>query len=157
MKEIILTLFITILVKTTRNDATSPATTGYPLLVISLDGFRADKLDSFIARNATSTLATFAKNGVKADYMIPQFPSSTFANHQTLVTGLHAESHGIIGNSVYDPDTNLKADFVLGTNAYELQFWNQSDPIWITARKQNHSTSASLWPGSDVWPRTPGF
>jgi predicted AlkP superfamily pyrophosphatase or phosphodiesterase len=128
----------------------------YPLIVISLDGFRADKLDQLIAQNVSSNLAKFAKSGIKAEYMIPQFPSSTFANHQTLVTGLHAESHGIIGNSVYDPDSNMKADFVQGTNAYELQFWNQSEPIWMTARKQNRTTSGSLWPGSDVWPRTPG-
>lgn len=58
-----------------------------PLLVISLDGLRADKLDEFIKENPSSTFKRISDNGLKADYMVPIFPSSTFPNHFTLVTG----------------------------------------------------------------------
>lgn len=127
-----------------------------PVLVVSFGGFRADKLDQYIKDNAKSNFAKFAQTGIKAEYMTPQFPSTTFANHMTLMTGLYPGFHGIIGNSVYDPDLNLKADFVTGTNAFEVAFWNKSEPIWSSVRRQNLTSAAILWPGSDVWPQTPG-
>jgi predicted AlkP superfamily pyrophosphatase or phosphodiesterase len=58
-----------------------------PLLLVSLDGLRADKLDAFLKDNPNSYLKSFLNSGLKADYMVPVFPSSTFANHWTLVTG----------------------------------------------------------------------
>ena len=58
-----------------------------PLLLISFDGLRADKLDEFLKNNPNSHLNNFRKNGVKASYMRPSFPSLTFPNHFTIVTG----------------------------------------------------------------------
>ena len=58
-----------------------------PVLLISLDGFRADKLDQFLNENPSSNLKSIADKGVKALYMTPSFPSSTFPNHWSLVTG----------------------------------------------------------------------
>ena len=58
-----------------------------PLLVVSFDGLRADKFDEFITKNPKSAFSVFIKNGVKAEYMEPVFPSSTYPNHMTMVTG----------------------------------------------------------------------
>lgn len=58
-----------------------------PLLLISLDGMRADKFDAFVEQNPTSNFKRIIENGLKADSLIPAFPSLTFPNHQTLVTG----------------------------------------------------------------------
>lgn len=58
-----------------------------PLLLISLDGMRADKFDEFLKENPSSNFKRIVDNGLKADYMIPSFPSQTFPNHWTLVTG----------------------------------------------------------------------
>ena len=58
-----------------------------PVLLISLDGFRADKLDQFLNENPNSNLKSIADKGVRAEFMKPSFPSSTFPNHWTLVTG----------------------------------------------------------------------
>jgi len=69
-------------------------------ILISLDGFRAD----FLYRNLTPTLNAFVAEGVSPRYMLPSFPSVTFPNHYTLVTGLHPESHGVVGNSFWDAD-----------------------------------------------------
>jgi predicted AlkP superfamily pyrophosphatase or phosphodiesterase len=63
-----------------------------PTLMISLDGFRADKLNQFLQENPNSNFQKrVVEVGVKADYMIPSFPSLTFPNHFTLVTGLYME------------------------------------------------------------------
>jgi predicted AlkP superfamily pyrophosphatase or phosphodiesterase len=40
-----------------------------PILLISLDGFRADKFDRFISENPDSNFAKFVREGVKAKYM----------------------------------------------------------------------------------------
>ena len=59
-----------------------------PTLMLSLDGFRADKLDEFLANNPNSYLQKeFVEVGVKAEYSMPSFPSLTFPNHFTIVTG----------------------------------------------------------------------
>lgn len=55
----------------------------FPLLVISFDGLRADRLNDFIKENPDSAFGRLVKSGVKADYMEPSFPSSTFPNHYT--------------------------------------------------------------------------
>jgi predicted AlkP superfamily pyrophosphatase or phosphodiesterase len=50
-----------------------------PTLLISLDGFRADKLDTFLRDNPSANIKKyFVDEGVKANYMIPSFPSLTF-------------------------------------------------------------------------------
>lgn len=36
--------------------------------------------------------------------MLPSYPSLTFPNHYTIVTGLYPEHHGIVANSFWDPD-----------------------------------------------------
>ncbi|KAF7193393.1 putative pyrophosphatase/phosphodiesterase [Pseudocercospora fuligena] len=77
-------------------------------ILISLDGFRAD----FLHRGLTPTLKSLIQQGVSPRYMNPSFPSLTFPNHFTLVTGLHPESHGIVGNSFWDP--NMQKGFTYG-------------------------------------------
>ena len=69
------------------------------VILVSIDGFRADYLD----RGITPTLSRLANSGARATAMEPAFPSVTFPNHYTLVTGLYPEHHGIVGNSFYDP------------------------------------------------------
>lgn len=58
-----------------------------PLLLISMGGMRADKFDKFINENPSSTFKRIINNGLKADFMIPIFPTLTFPNHFSLVTG----------------------------------------------------------------------
>jgi hypothetical protein len=118
-----------------------------PLLVISLDGFQAAKLDEYMSKNPNSIFNQIHNNGVKAEYMIPSFPTLTFPNHHTLVTGLYIESHGIVGNSFYDPNYDIKVNLIGGTNANEEQWWNQSEPVWLTARNNNLRTGSFFWAG----------
>ena len=59
-----------------------------PVLLVSFDGLRDDKLDSFLEQNPSSNFKKFIDSGVHADFMIPSFPSATFPNHWTIVTGI---------------------------------------------------------------------
>src|SRR5262245_40288207 len=68
------------------------------VLLISMDGFRYDYLQRYSPANLNSLAAT----GVRARWLIPSFPSKTFPNHYTIVTGLYPEHHGIVENNIYD-------------------------------------------------------
>ena len=108
-----------------------------PLLMISLDGFRADKLDKFLRENPESHLKKeFVDAGAKADYMTPSFPTLTFPNHFTIVTGLYMESHDITGNTVYDSVYDQKLSLLSGTEKNNAKWWNKTEPIWFSAKNQ---------------------
>ncbi|KAG9731611.1 Phosphodiest-domain-containing protein, partial [Aureobasidium melanogenum] len=114
-------------------------------ILISLDGFRAD----FLHRNITPSLNSFVRAGVSPEYMSPSFPSVTFPNHFTLVTGLYPEAHGVVGNSFWDPA--LKEDFYYTDPARSMQpkWWN-GEPIWVTAEEQDVRAAIHMWPGSEA-------
>ncbi|CAI7593974.1 unnamed protein product [Penicillium bialowiezense] len=114
-------------------------------IVISLDGFRADFLD----RGLTPALNSLVANGVSPQYMNPSFPSVTFPNHFTLMTGLYPESHGIVGNTFWDPAMN--EDFYYTHPEVSMQpKWWMAEPLWVTAEKQRVKTAIHMWPGSEA-------
>ncbi|KAH7310972.1 alkaline-phosphatase-like protein [Rhexocercosporidium sp. MPI-PUGE-AT-0058] len=113
-------------------------------ILISLDGFRAD----FLKRGITPRLSAFIEEGVSPIYMNPSFPSVTFPNHYTLVTGLYPESHGIVGNTFWDAD--LKEEFFY-THPIAMQpKWWGGEPLWVTAENQGIRTAIHMWPGSEA-------
>ncbi|KAI1427083.1 alkaline-phosphatase-like protein [Xylaria sp. FL1777] len=114
-------------------------------LIISLDGFRAD----FLTRGLTPRLNAFIKEGVSPLYMTPSFPSVTFPNHYTLATGLYPESHGVVGNTFWDPA--LQAEFYYTDPERSLQpKWWGGEPFWVTAELQGLRTAVHMWPGSEA-------
>ena len=114
-------------------------------ILISLDGFRAD----FLSRNLTPTLNAFIREGVSPKYMMPSFPSLTFPNHFTLVTGLHPESHGIVGNTFWDPEVQKEFYYTDPSRSMQPEWWN-AEPIWVTAERQGVRTAIHMWPGSEA-------
>jgi predicted AlkP superfamily pyrophosphatase or phosphodiesterase len=114
-------------------------------LLISLDGFRAD----FLHRNLTPTLAAFIRAGVSPKYMLPSFPSVTFPNHFTLVTGLYPESHGVVGNTFWDPESKEEFYYTDPARSMKPEWW-RAEPIWELAEKEGVRSAIHMWPGSEV-------
>lgn len=125
-----------------------------PLLLISIDGYRAN----YIERGLSPTLAELAKNGVHATGMQPSFPSLTFPNHYTLVTGLRPDHHGIVNNTMEDP---VLGKFSLGNRdaVSNGRWWNGGTPLWETASEHGMKSATMFWPGSeaDIHGRHPDF
>jgi predicted AlkP superfamily pyrophosphatase or phosphodiesterase len=113
-------------------------------ILISLDGFRAD----FLNRGLTPRLNAFIAEGVSPVYMLPSFPSVTFPNHYTLVTGLYPESHGVVGNTFWDEELQEEF-FYTNPNAMQSKWWG-GEPIWVTAEKQGIRSAIHMWPGSEA-------
>ncbi|KAI9367838.1 alkaline-phosphatase-like protein [Aspergillus egyptiacus] len=114
-------------------------------ILISLDGFRAD----FLNRGLTPTLNSFIAEGVSPQHMLPSFPSVTFPNHFTLVTGLYPESHGIVGNTFWDPELQEQFYYTHPTVSMQPKWWN-AEPLWMTAENQDVPTAIHMWPGSEA-------
>lgn len=115
-----------------------------PLLLISLDGVHPD----YLGRGDTPALDALAAAGVQA-WMRPSYPSLTFPNHYTLVTGLRPDRHGLIHNSMYDEtlgEFRLSNREAVGTAAW----YDDGEPLWVTAENAGLRTATLSWPGSEA-------
>lgn len=122
-------------------DATLPK-----LILISMDGFRHDYLD-LIPKAETENFQHFIKNGVKAKAIMNVFPTSTYPNHYTLITGLYPESHGIVHNIFYDQLWKEYFDYSNRRDNVD-PFWYDvgAEPIYVTNKKWGGFTGSVVWP-----------
>lgn len=115
------------------------------VILISLDGWRWDYIDRF----QPPVLSKLAASGIRSEGLIPIFPSKTFPNHYTMVTGLHAARHGITSNNIVDP--SLPWRFTLGTRDVQQDpRWWGGEPLWVGVERQGQIAATMFWPGSDV-------
>ncbi|NBT01356.1 MAG: alkaline phosphatase family protein, partial [Betaproteobacteria bacterium] len=102
------------------------------VILIGIDGFRAD----YLARSNAPTLQALAQGGVQVKGMVPVFPSLTFPNHLSLVTGVHPGQHGIVNNNMRDPLNPQR--FRLGASEVirDPFWWSETTPIWLSLKRQ---------------------
>ncbi|TFK40742.1 Phosphodiest-domain-containing protein [Crucibulum laeve] len=112
------------------------------VLIVSIDGLRADYLD----RGLTPHLLDISKQGLRAKSMKPIFPTLTFPNHWALMTGLHAESHGIVANNFWDPASKEEFHYNQIKSCWNPAWW-LGEPMWETAEKAGIITANLMWPG----------
>jgi predicted AlkP superfamily pyrophosphatase or phosphodiesterase len=115
------------------------------VILISIDAFRSDYLAKFKPPN----LNIIARDGVQAKWMTPSYPSLTFPNHYTIVTGLYPEDHGIVGNEFFDPVFNATFSVSRNAGVTEGRWWG-GEPIWVTAEKQGQHAACYFYPGSEA-------
>jgi predicted AlkP superfamily pyrophosphatase or phosphodiesterase len=114
------------------------------LLLVSIDGLRADMLD----RGITPNLSRIVQDGVRARWMTPSYPSLTFPNHYTIVTGLRPNHHGIIHNSMQEEALG-RFQLNLHDAVTDPRWWG-GEPIWVGAEKAGVRTATWSWPGSEA-------
>ena len=136
----------------TSSSKPDPGTTARPVatqagdsvLLVSLDGFRADYLDLGITPN----LSRVAREGVRARWMTPSYPTLTFPNHYSMVTGLVPDHHGIVHNTMRDAafgGFKLSDRKAVGDGR-----WWGGEPIWVGAEKAGLPSATLYWPGSEA-------
>lgn len=116
----------------------------HPLLLISLDGVHP----SFLGRGDTPNLDRLAREGAHAEWMNPSYPSLTFPNHYTLVTGLRPDHHGIVHNTMRD--AGLGRFWLSNRDAVGDGRWWGGEPVWVGAEKAGLPTATLSWPGSEA-------
>ncbi|XP_048452966.1 ectonucleotide pyrophosphatase/phosphodiesterase family member 3 [Rhincodon typus] len=117
-----------------------------PLILVSLDGFRAEYLKTWYG--LMPVIAKLKTCGTHSLYMRAMYPTKTFPNHYTIVTGLYSETHGIVDNNMYD--VNLNLSFSLSGDEKNNPVWWGGQPLWLTAMYQGLKAGTFFWPGSEV-------
>lgn len=116
------------------------------VVLVSLDGFRWD----YAKHDGAVNLLALGRKGVLAPAgMLPSFPSLTFPNHFTIVTGLYPEHHGLVANSFYDPAKQARYG-ISDTKAVRDGSWYSGVPLWSLAESQGMHAACLFWPGSEA-------
>ena len=115
------------------------------LLLISLDGFRWD----YTSRGITPNLDSLMNEGVAALSLKPVFPSSTFPNHLSIITGMYPENHGIIANKFKNPYSNEEFSLSDKETVRDPK-WYTGEAFWTTAKRYGIKTASYFWPGSEL-------
>jgi predicted AlkP superfamily pyrophosphatase or phosphodiesterase len=115
------------------------------VVMVSIDGFRADYLKKY----NPPTLRSWAAGGVVAEGLIPSFPTLTFPNHITLVTGLRPGNHGIVNNNFYDKS---RKEYYSMSNSTAVKdgSWYRGLPLWVAAEKNGLFSATAFWVGSEA-------
>lgn len=115
------------------------------LILISIDGYRWD----FNKIYSPTNLNQIAGEGVRAESLQPIYPSKTFPNHYSIITGLYADHHGIVSNEFFDP--SREALFSLpDRKVIEDGSWYFGEPLWTTAGRQGMLSASFFWVGAEA-------
>lgn len=137
-------LLFSILVLNFLSGFSQQAEPGYVLLV-SFDGFRHDYVEKYDAKN----FKDFIENGSAAKSLIPGFPSKTFPNHYSIVTGLYPGNHGLVANSFYDSIKNTT--YKIGKRELvEDPFYYGGTPLWQLTQQNGYPAASYFWVGSEA-------
>jgi alkaline phosphatase D len=116
------------------------------VVLVSLDGFRWD----YAKRDGAANLLALGLEGVWAPQgMLPSFPSLTFPNHFSIVTGLYPEHHGLVANSFFDEAKQARYA-IADPKAVSDGSWYSGVPLWSLAESQGMRTACLFWPGSEA-------
>jgi predicted AlkP superfamily pyrophosphatase or phosphodiesterase len=116
------------------------------VVLVSLDGFRYD----YPRRYGAPHLLKLGFKGASApEGMFPAYPSLTFPNHISIVTGLYPEHHGIVANSFWDP-TREQTYIYTQAKSNSDGSWYGGTPLWVLAEQQGMRSACLFWPGSEA-------
>jgi alkaline phosphatase D len=129
------------------NGPNSPAAQqAHYVVLVSLDGFRWD----YAKRDGAVHLLALGRQGAWAPQgMLPSYPSLTFPNHFTIVTGLYPEHHGLVANSFYDESRQARYA-INDAKAVTDGSWYSGVPLWSLAESQGMRSACFFWPGSEA-------
>jgi predicted AlkP superfamily pyrophosphatase or phosphodiesterase len=125
------------------------------VVLVSLDGFRYDYPSKYRAKNL---LAMAARGANALEGMIPSYPSVTFPNHYTIVTGLYPDHHGIVANFFYDPARKENYSYTNPKTSGDGS-WYSGTPLWVLAEQQGMRAASFFWPtsGAEIQGKRPSY
>jgi predicted AlkP superfamily pyrophosphatase or phosphodiesterase len=126
------------------SERSSVSTEPYVILV-SFDGFSHEYVNLY----DTPNLDKFILEGSSASKMISSFPSKTFPNHYTIVTGLYPGNHGLVDNSFYDP-VRKEIYRVGNRERVEDAYYYQGTPLWQLVQQNEMKSASYFWVGSEA-------
>ncbi len=115
------------------------------VLLISFDGFRHD----YVEKYQPPHFLEFIKDGTAAESMLPSFPSKTFPNHYSIVTGMYPGHHGLVDNTFYDSARSVV--YTMGKRELvQDAYYYGGTPLWQLAQQQGLKSASYFWVGSEA-------
>ena len=121
-----------------------------PLVLLSIDGFA----QRYLAQYQPSTLNALVKQGTSAKALLPVFPSKTFPNHLSIITGQYPANHGIVHNDFFHRD--VAQEYQLGAGKNESR-WLTAEPLWHINEQQGNKSAVYFWPESEATNKAPSY
>ncbi len=137
MRRIPLVLAATLLVLSVAPGLAAGEAPDATVVLVSLDGTSPEA-----GLRDLPSLAAIARRGAWATRMIPVFPTNTFPNHVTLVTGVHPDRHGIVNNAFLDPERG-------SYDKDDDPTWIEVEPLWSLVEGHGLRTASYHWVGSE--------
>ncbi|MES2265678.1 MAG: ectonucleotide pyrophosphatase/phosphodiesterase [Bacteroidota bacterium] len=121
-----------------KQNAVAQAPQAKYVILVTVDGFRPEfYLDS--VNYAMPTVRELMKNGVAAQGLNPVFPSVTYPDHTTMITGVTPAKHGIYYNTPFEAE-----------GATGKWYWDysliKSPTLWDAMHKAGKTTACVRWP-----------
>jgi predicted AlkP superfamily pyrophosphatase or phosphodiesterase len=118
-------------------------TVATPVLMISVDGLKPEyALEADSHGLKIPYLRSLLQNGAYARGVIGVWPTVTYPNHTTLLTGVLPAEHGIFNNLEFDPKRNFAESWYW----YARQI--RVPTLWRAAHDAGYSTASIGWPVS---------
>ena len=114
------------------------------VVMISIDGLRWD----YIEKHGAPNLKAMGEQGVRAQKMQPVYPSKTFPNHISVITGLLPVNHGIVDNKFCDKARNNEC-YSMGKGQKDST-WVRGTPLWNLVKMHGLKSAVYFWPESDA-------
>lgn len=147
--QIIKSLFVVLLLASCSTIKTNHALSSQKkeknyVLLVSFDGFRYDYPEKYNLKNFKKLQQT----GTYAKRMLPSFPSKTFPNHYSIITGMYPGNHGIVDNKFLHPSLGLYS--IPDRKAVQNPSFYGGFPLWQWLQRQGMKTASYFWVGSEA-------
>ncbi len=134
-----------VLCVTSRGASAAPPRTDRCVVLISVDGLAGFYLDDPLAD--LPTIRQLARDGARADGIVCSFPTVTWPNHTTLVTGVPPARHGVLGNNYLDRDSAEKVPLIPDP-LFDKDQIVKSPTVYDVAHRAGLETAAIIWPAT---------
>ena len=114
-----------------------------PLVLLSIDGFA----QRYIEQYEPLALLSLIKEGTSAKALLPVYPSKTFPNHLSIITGQYPINHGILHNDFFNRD--IGKVYKLGDGKNDAR-WLTAKPLWHINEMQGNKSAIYFWPESET-------
>ena len=115
------------------------------VVMVSIDGFRWDYPELHGAEN----IIRIGREGIRSERMLSSYPTKTFPNHYSLVTGMRPGEHGLVSNEFYSKKWDKRYK-ISDREAVEDGRWYGGVPLWSLAEAQGMRTASCFWVGSEA-------
>jgi|TARA_B110000211_G_scaffold213314_1_gene253706 predicted AlkP superfamily pyrophosphatase or phosphodiesterase len=114
-----------------------------PLVLLSIDGFAQRYIEQYQPKGLISLI----EQGTSAEALLPVYPSKTFPNHLSIITGRYPINHGIVHNSFFNREINKV--YKLGDGKNDAR-WLTAEPLWHINEMQGNKSAVYFWPESET-------